>query len=45
MTTYTCKACGKPVAVINGQIVRQCACDAPVTADIKATARGAGAVR
>lgn len=45
MTEYKCKKCGAPVRVMDGQIVRQCDCDAPVTANISAIARGDGGVR
>jgi len=45
MTEYKCKNCGSPVSVVDGQIVRNCDCDAPVISSISAIARGAGGVK
>jgi len=48
MTYFTCKACGKPVKVEHGKVVRtDCApsCDAPVIAHMRASATGEGGVR
>jgi hypothetical protein len=45
MTEYKCKECGFYVSVVDGQIVRQCDCDAPVIANISAIARGDGGVK
>lgn len=45
MTTFTCKACGKAVKVEDGKPVRDCKCDAPVIAHLKAHATGEGGVK
>jgi DNA-directed RNA polymerase subunit RPC12/RpoP len=45
MTAYTCKDCGKEVArTSDGGVVRNCKCDAPIVAHIKATAKGESSV-
>lgn len=44
MTTYTCAKCGKVLPVVNGAPQRACKCDAPIIADIKAHATGAGSM-
>ena len=45
MTTYKCKDCGKPVSRTgDGEFVRPCGCEAPIIADLKATARGVSAM-
>lgn len=40
MTTYECKSCGSPATVRNGVLVRDCHCDAPIIANLKAHATG-----
>jgi len=44
--TYTCKGCGRPVQVEDGEVVRTCQCPTTtgVTADISAVATGEGGV-
>jgi endogenous inhibitor of DNA gyrase (YacG/DUF329 family) len=45
MTTYTCKECGKPVERgKDGAFVHNCSCNAPIIADMKATATGEASV-
>lgn len=44
MTTYECKECHKPVSVVGGQVHKDCKCDAPITANLKAVATGEGGV-
>lgn len=43
-TTYSCKDCGKPAKVENGKVKRSCGCKGAVVAQLKATAKGAGAM-
>lgn len=45
MPIYACKCCNAPAALVNGTLVRTCACTAPVVASMKAVARGAGGVQ
>ena len=45
MTTYACKCCGAPVTSVHGTMVRTCKCNAPIIANMKAVARGAGGVQ
>jgi hypothetical protein len=40
VTTYECKACGKPATFRNGYLARDCQCNAPIIANLKATATG-----
>lgn len=40
MTTYACKACGKPATVQQGQVVRSCNCAGTVIASLTAVATG-----
>ena len=42
MTTYTCAKCNAPATVVNGRVIRTCACNGPVAAHIKAHATGEG---
>lgn len=44
MTRYTCTKCGAVLPVVNGQPQRTCSCNAPIIADIKAHATGAGSM-
>lgn len=39
---YRCAECGRAVAVVEGNMIRACACEAGVIAEMSATARGAG---
>jgi hypothetical protein len=45
VTTYQCAACAAPAKVEAGVIVRTCACQAPVLANLKATATGQGGIK
>lgn len=45
MTTYACKCCGAAVTAVNGTMVRTCACNAPIVANLTAVARGVGGVQ
>ena len=45
MTTFSCKSCNAPVTLVNGGLVKTCACHAPVVANMTAVARGAGGVK
>lgn len=45
MTTYTCAQCGKPLPLVNGSPQRTCGCNAPIIANMKAHATGAGGVK
>jgi DNA-directed RNA polymerase subunit RPC12/RpoP len=41
MTRYTCKECGKTVnRTDDGAMIRECNCNAPIIAHLKATATG-----
>lgn len=40
MTTYQCAQCGAVAEVKDGQVVRSCACEAPVVANLMATVYG-----
>lgn len=42
---YRCAQCGAAVIVSLGITVRSCECNAAITADMEATAHGAGGVR
>jgi hypothetical protein len=43
--TYRCGTCDRPVAVVDGTVVRACRCTGAVTASMTATAKGSGALR
>lgn len=45
MTTYECKECKVEVKIVNGLPVLPCGCNSGVTANLKATARGAGSLK
>jgi hypothetical protein len=45
MTTYNCKQCNAPAAVISGQLHKHCSCNAAIIANIQAVARGVGGVK
>lgn len=40
MTTYECKECGAVVKLVDGELVRTCEHDAPILANLTATATG-----
>lgn len=42
MTTYTCKACNAQASVLQGAVVPNCKCAAPIIAHLRAVASGAG---
>jgi DNA-directed RNA polymerase subunit RPC12/RpoP len=45
MTRYTCKECGKEIKrTSDGGVIRDCGCDAPIIAHLKATATGESSV-
>ena len=39
---YKCKKCNLSVIVINDKIIKACKCDAPIVANIEASAKGIG---
>jgi hypothetical protein len=43
--TYRCSECGRAVAVVNGETIRVCQCDAPAIGQMSATARGVGGLK
>lgn len=45
MTTYTCAACKAVLPLVGGQPQRVCACQAPIVANLRAVASGAGGVK
>ena len=45
MTVYKCMKCEAPVSVVNGVVVKTCACEAGIIAYIQAHAVGVGAVQ
>lgn len=42
---YRCAGCGLAVAVVDGEVIRACKCDAPVTASMEAHAKGSGGLK
>ena len=40
----TCSKCGAAVQIVGALVVRECKCDAPVVASMKATASGVAKV-
>jgi hypothetical protein len=42
---YECKACGAPVRLEDGNVLRSCECNAVVIANMQAVARGRGDAR
>lgn len=42
MTAYTCARCSAPARVLAGTVAPSCECGAPITAHLRAHARGAG---
>lgn len=42
---YKCAKCGKPVAVVNGEIKRECDCQSAVIATARAEMAGNGGLR
>lgn len=44
MTTYTCAKCGKLLPIVNGAPQRD-ACNAAITANLRAHATGSGGVK
>jgi len=45
MTTYTCKECGKPAKIINGNPVAPCGHKGGLVAHLTAVATGDGGVK
>ena len=41
---YKCSNCGVPVIVIAGKVIKPCQCDAPIIADMSASAKGVSSV-
>jgi hypothetical protein len=42
---YKCSKCNMPVVVINDKVIKVCKCEAPIIAEISATATGKGNVK
>jgi hypothetical protein len=45
MTTYTCKECGKPAKIVNGEAVKECSHKGGLIAHLSAVATGNGGVK
>jgi hypothetical protein len=43
--SYTCSKCGLAVIVFNGEVIKACHCEAPIIANMKATAKGVGGLK
>ena len=41
---YKCSKCGVPVLVIAGKVIKPCKCDAPIVAEMSASAKGISSV-
>jgi hypothetical protein len=42
---YRCAACNLAVIVEDNTIIKACSCDAPIIAEMQATAKGTGSVK
>ena len=42
---YRCAECGRAVAVVEGETIRACRCDAAVIGEMSAVARGVSGLR
>lgn len=42
---HRCSGCNRAVAVVDGEIIKACRCDAPVVGEMSATAKGVGGLK
>jgi hypothetical protein len=45
MSHYKCSNCQLGVIVLDDEIIKACKCDAPIVAEMSATAKGEGGVK